>query len=69
MMVSVASTLAVVPLGEWTPLGCYADAYDANGRVVFLNGLQQWYNPNQTLESCGAFCTGNRYFFTEFGSK
>ncbi|TID00360.1 putative fungistatic metabolite [Colletotrichum higginsianum] len=51
-------------VGDWLLEGCYTE-----GDGVRALGARMYANDSMTLETCGGFCQGNKYFGTEYGRE
>ncbi|GKT41139.1 WSC domain-containing protein [Colletotrichum spaethianum] len=65
---STAPTATVPPtnerVGDWLSHGCYTE-----GEGVRALPARMYANDSLTLEVCGAFCQGTKYFGTEYGRE
>ncbi|OLN86890.1 putative fungistatic metabolite [Colletotrichum chlorophyti] len=51
-------------VGDWLFQGCYTE-----GEGVRALSVRTFANDSMTLEACGAFCEGTKYFGTEYGRE
>lgn len=51
-------------IGDWLFQGCYTE-----GDGVRALPLRTYANDSMTLQSCGGFCQGAKYFGTEYGRE